>query len=246
MTTLGQSELEFRLGSGVIAKRLVVTPILTQSQVGPSAIDIRLGSSILVPRKTSVGLHDVTSPEVALRIERELYDRVRLTYGERFVLHPSELILGGMLEYLSLPSDLMCTITSRSSWGRLGLIVATASVIHPGYKGSPTLELTNVSETPIALYPGLSVGQLIFQSVSHVKKRGRDLSSELYPKSGRYYAATDPQVPPFLTAGPADDVIRWGEKTWDDLRANRPTDPEPASVKPQSPKSRKHRPFTRN
>lgn len=215
MATLGYSELKSRLSSGNETKRLVVTPILYADQLGPSGIDIRLGSSILVPRKTSVGLHDVTKTEVASRTERELYERVRLTYGQKFVLHPNELILGGMFEYISLPNDLVCTITSRSSWGRLGLVVATASVFHPGYKGSPTLELANVSETPIALYPGLSVGQLIFQFVLRTKTRPKaklEQSPEVY--HGRYYAATEPQLPSFFAEGPSEDIARWGEDRW--------------------------------
>lgn len=213
MPTLGHFELKKRLSSPSRRKRLVVTPILTDNQIGPSGIDIRLGSSILVPRKTAFGFHDVTKSEVDSSTESQLYDRVRLTYGQKFVLHPNELILGGTFEYISVPIDLVGSITSRSSWGRLGLVVATASVVNPGYKGCPTLELANVSETPIALYPGLSVGQLVFQAVKNPPRTWRgQIEDSPGAYRGRYYAATEPQLPSFFAEGPSQDISRWGEK----------------------------------
>jgi dCTP deaminase len=59
-----------------------------------------------------------------------------------------------------MPAHLGAYVVGRSSWGRIGLIVATAIMVQPGYKGSLTLELVNEGDTPIALYPGLRVAQL--------------------------------------------------------------------------------------
>ena len=69
------------------------------------------------------------------------------------------------IEYLRLPSDLMSYVVGRSTWGRLGLIVATAIGIHPGFAGPLTLELRNLGETPLRLYPGEPIAQLFFHPV---------------------------------------------------------------------------------
>jgi len=56
--------------------------------------------------------------------------------------------------------------THNSSLGRLGLIVhATAGFIDPGWKGTLTLELNNLTRVPIKLYPGLLIAQLSFMAL---------------------------------------------------------------------------------
>ena len=54
----------------------------------------------------------------------------------------------------------------ESSLGRLGLIVhATAGFCDPGWKGTLTLELNNLTRVPIKLYPGLLIAQLSFMGL---------------------------------------------------------------------------------
>lgn len=53
----------------------------------------------------------------------------------------------------------------RSSWGREGLVIATATGVHPGYSGILTLELTNLGEIPLRLYPGIAIAQLFVHTV---------------------------------------------------------------------------------
>jgi dCTP deaminase len=93
---------------------------------------------------------------------------------------------------------------SRSSWGRLGLIVATAAMVQPGYKGCLTLELVNSSESPIALYPGLSVGQLVFHAVD--AKGGK----ESY--DGRYKCPTEAEPPKFFERELDEEMKFFGKK----------------------------------
>lgn len=66
------------------------------------------------------------------------------------------------MEYIKLPNDILGYIIGRSSWGRLGLVIATATLIHPGFAGVITFELTNLGDVPIALYPGIRIAQLSF------------------------------------------------------------------------------------
>jgi deoxycytidine triphosphate deaminase len=56
--------------------------------------------------------------------------------------------------------------THNSSLGRLGLIVhATAGFCDPGWRGTLTLELNNLTRVPIRLYAGLPIAQLSFMAL---------------------------------------------------------------------------------
>jgi hypothetical protein len=57
--------------------------------------------------------------------------------------------------------------THNSSLGRLGLLIhSTAGFIDPGWDGHVTLELSNVANLPITIYPGMKIGQLSFVQLS--------------------------------------------------------------------------------
>ena len=80
---------------------------------------------------------------------------------EPFVLHPGEFVLGATLEKFTLPAHLAGRLEGKSSLGRLGLLThSTAGFIDPGFSGHITLELSNVANLPITLWPGMKVGQL--------------------------------------------------------------------------------------
>src|SRR5262245_18868742 len=81
-------------------------------------------------------------------------------FGDKYILHPGSFVFGVTLEWLRLPGDLAAYVIGRSSWGRRGLIIATATGVHPGFKGCLTLALTNVGEIPIAIKPGMETCQL--------------------------------------------------------------------------------------
>jgi len=93
---------------------------------------------------------------------------VPFRYG--FILHPQSMILGSTFEFISLPNDIVASIEGRSSWARMGLMIATAVYVEPGFKGCITLELSNVSNIPIKLYPGMRIGQIIFSETSSPSK----------------------------------------------------------------------------
>ena len=77
------------------------------------------------------------------------------------MLHPGEFVLGSTLEVVTLPDDLAGRLEGKSSLGRLGLLThSTAGFIDPGFSGHITLELSNVANLPITLWPGMKIGQL--------------------------------------------------------------------------------------
>jgi len=131
-----------------------------EALVQPASVDLRLGDSFRVfhnYRVTSIDLRDPPS---------NLTEEVRVESGEPFVIHPGEFALGRTMEWVELPDDIVARIEGKSSLGRLGLIVhATAGFCDPGWKGTLTLELNNLTRVPIKLYAGLPIAQLSFMTL---------------------------------------------------------------------------------
>lgn len=159
---LGEAELRARLFAP-LEKRLVVTPILDPDQIRGGSLDVRLGTEFIVLKRSPKGPID---PLTMGEGEPDSQERVRVEVGDRMILHPNQLVLGAILEFIRVPDDLMAYVIGRSSWGRLGLIVATATMVSPGFRGSLTLELANLGDTPVYLYPGTRVAQLVFHTLS--------------------------------------------------------------------------------
>ncbi|WP_149361862.1 dCTP deaminase [Lolliginicoccus suaedae] len=123
--------------------------------VQPSSVDVRLDNMFRVFNNTRYTHID---PKLQ---QDELTSLVEAPEGEPFVLHPGEFVLGSTLEVCSLPDDLAGRLEGKSSLGRLGLLThSTAGFIDPGFSGHITLELSNVANLPITLWPGMKIGQL--------------------------------------------------------------------------------------
>ncbi|GAB33814.1 dCTP deaminase [Gordonia otitidis] len=125
------------------------------SLVQPSSVDVRLDNLFRVFNNTRY-----THIDPAQR-QDELTTLVEPADGEPFVLHPGEFVLGSTLEICTLPDYLAGRLEGKSSLGRLGLLThSTAGFIDPGFSGHITLELSNVANLPITLWPGMKIGQL--------------------------------------------------------------------------------------
>lgn len=142
-----------------------ITPILDwKKQIYRGSVDLRLDNQFIFVTRTSLPCISPMEKDLAAKINQ--YQKlIKIPYGENFVLHPNEFIIGSTLEYLSFPEDLTAYLIGRSSWGRLGLIIATATVVNPCFKGNLTLELVNAGNVPIELYPGTRIAQLVFHSL---------------------------------------------------------------------------------
>ena len=157
--------------------RLIVSPILDlegQVRKDQASIDVRLGFSFALVSASSAGAIDELHE--TLQLGRRLSKLYRIEYvplGGSLVIHPHQFILAETFEFIRLPETLAAYVIGRSTWGRLGLIVATAVGIHPGFSGTLTLELRNLGETPLALYPEQTIAQLFFHDVNPKIKEGR-------------------------------------------------------------------------
>ena len=143
---------------------LVISPhsdIKAIRKSGSASIDLRLGSWFVNLRKAKIEKIAIGQSEH----EAQLTETHYVPFGEQYLLHPRSFVLGITLEWLRLPKDLSAYVIGKSSWGRRGLIIATATGVHPGFPGCLTLELTNVGEIPIEMQPGIEICQIFFHEV---------------------------------------------------------------------------------
>jgi dCTP deaminase len=192
MAILARSEIVKRLND----QTLFISPILSAAQIGAASVDLRLGNIALMARArgsshvdpalakksaNSTSGHDV-------EIERQhKHERHEVPFGTKFLLHPGSLVLMPTLEWMQLPGDLHASVTARSTWAREGLSIATATFIEPNYQGIVTLELANLGDIPIALYPGLRVAQMAFATVegSAARQGSPQFKMSFEPKQGK-------------------------------------------------------------
>ena len=147
---LSDRDLKAALASG----RLGLAPY-DEAMVQPSSIDVRLDRYFRV-----FANHRYTHIDPAVA-QDDLTELLEPDGDEPFILHPGEFVLGSTLEVISLADDLAARLEGKSSLGRLGLLThSTAGFIDPGFSGHVTLELSNVANLPIKLYPGMKIGQI--------------------------------------------------------------------------------------
>ena len=153
---------------------LVITPepnLTKLKRSGSASINLRLGTWFLQLQQTRNSV--LKLPKKGQTIdESDLTRSFYVRFGSSFYLHPRTFLLGVTLEWIRLPKTLAGYLIGRSSWGRRGLIIATAAGVHPGFTGCLTLELTNVGEMPIEIRPGLEICQLFLHET---KGRGTDV-----------------------------------------------------------------------
>ncbi len=138
------------------AGRIQLDP-LDESLIQPASVDVRLDHFFRVFLNHTMPVIDVKQ-----NLE-ELTQLVEIPEGDAFVLHPGEFVLGSTLERVALPDDLVARVEGKSSLGRLGLLIhSTAGFIDAGFDGHITLELSNVANLPITLYPEMKIGQISF------------------------------------------------------------------------------------
>jgi dCTP deaminase len=137
------------------AGRIVIDPF-DPACVQPSSVDLHVDAEFRVFRNNRY-------PFIDVKQEQDLTELVEVKPDEAFILHPGEFVLGSTLERVAIPDDLVARLEGKSSLGRLGLLIhSTAGYVDPGWDGYLTLELSNVANRPITIYPGMKIGQISF------------------------------------------------------------------------------------
>ena len=144
----------------ITAGRVAVEPF-AESMVQPSSVDVRLDRFFRVFENHK---YSVIDPSIE---QSELTREVIVEPNEHFILHPGEFVLASTYEIITLPDDIAGRLEGKSSLGRLGLLThSTAGFIDPGFSGHITLELSNVANLPVKLFPGMKIGQLCLIKLS--------------------------------------------------------------------------------
>ena len=144
----------------IAAGRIEIDPF-DDACVQPSSVDLHVDDRFRVFANTRY-------PYIDVRQEMpDLTELVEVDEREPFILHPGEFVLGATAERIGLPDDLVARLEGKSSLGRLGLLIhSTAGYVDPGWDGYLTLELSNVANLPITIYPGMRIGQISFFRLS--------------------------------------------------------------------------------
>ena len=138
----------------IMAGRVAVEPF-EEAMIQPSSVDVRLDKFFRVFENHK---YSVIDPSLE---QPELTREVVADDGEACILHPGEFVLASTYEIITLPDDIAGRLEGKSSLGRLGLLThSTAGFIDPGFSGHITLELSNVANLPVKLFPGMKIGQL--------------------------------------------------------------------------------------
>ena len=146
-------------------KTLVIDPV-SDEQIQPASVDIRLGNTFSVVDDTPSGIISLSS-EI----------RYRTITADRYLILPGQFVLATTMEYFELPDDLTAFVEGRSSLGRMGLFIQNAGWVDPGFQGEITLELFNANRCAIELQSGRRVGQLVFAKMD---------AAALHPYCGKY------------------------------------------------------------
>ena len=144
----------------ITAGRVKVEPF-EAAMIQPSSVDVRLDRFFRVFENHK---YSVIDPSIE---QSELTREVEVAGDEEFILHPGEFVLASTYEVITLPDDIAGRLEGKSSLGRLGLLThSTAGFIDPGFSGHITLELSNVANLPVKLFPGMKIGQLCLIKLS--------------------------------------------------------------------------------
>jgi len=146
------------------SKQIVIVPkpdLVTQ--LGSCSLDLRLGNKFRVFEYSRYTFIDPFKKEIGAEVTRE----VHVADSEPFIIHPGDFVLGVTIEHIEVPDNLTGRLEGRSSIGRLGVIIhSTAASIECGFRGNITLEIANMGKLPVALYPGMRICSVAFETLS--------------------------------------------------------------------------------
>jgi dCTP deaminase len=175
------------INEAIASGRLGIEPF-DPMLVQPSSIDVRLDNKFLVFRNTKRAFIDVKQPA------DDFMELIEVGQDEPMFLHPHEFVLGSTIERVKMPDDLVGRLEGRSSLGRLGVVIhSTAGYLDPAFEGHVTLEISNLANLPVALYPGMRIGQISFSLMTtpadrpYGAARGSKYSGQQLPTASRLY-----------------------------------------------------------
>lgn len=197
-------------------RNFVLTPLIYDNEADifdADSVDLRLGCYFLLPKSLD---QPFFSPDTTSATS--LHVRAHVPLGQFLVVPAHQTVLGATLEFIKLPTDVAGEVLTKSSVARTFIVVETAPWIHPQYRGCLTLEIANVSNTPVLLYPGRPICQLILMRIAtelepddetpndETKRDDTQPINNFLDKN--YFGPVYPEAPKFRN--PEDDLLRIG------------------------------------
>ncbi|OGZ17355.1 MAG: dCTP deaminase [Candidatus Nealsonbacteria bacterium RBG_13_36_15] len=159
-----------------------------EKQLGPCSLDLKLGKTFKKFKRSEIPFIDL---KTNIPIEK-IMSEIKLVPGKPLIMQPGDFIIANTEESFEIPPDLAARIDGRSSLGRLGIVIhITAARFDPGWKGKAVLELGNLGTMPVALYPGMRICAITFETLSspsevpYLKQKDHKYAHQKSPRASR-------------------------------------------------------------
>ena len=149
MAVLGYEEIK-----ELIKKRKLLENV-DEKNIQPAGVDVRVKCIYRLKNGGFLGVKNRKNPDVEV---------VAKYKEEKFTLNPNEFVLVETMEKVNMPNDLLAIVLPRSSLFRCGVSLHTA-VVDPGFIGTLTFGMKNLSEHPFEIEIGSRIGQIVFEKV---------------------------------------------------------------------------------
>jgi deoxycytidine triphosphate deaminase len=126
-----------------------------ENNIQPSGVDLRVKCVYRLKNGGYLGVENRKTPDVEV-VARE--------NSEKIVLKPNEFVLVETVEKVNMPNNLSAIVLPRSSLFRCGVSLHTA-VVDPGFQGTLTFGMKNLSNFPFEIEIGSKIGQIVFEEV---------------------------------------------------------------------------------
>jgi len=160
-----------------------------EKQLGPCSLDLHLGDNFKLFKYTEHPFIDLNNKKTSIE---EMMVEMKITKEKPLILRPSDFVIAVTEEEITLPPDIMGRLDGRSSLGRLGLVVhSTAARFDPGWSGKAIMEVGNLGVIPIALYPGIRICAMTFETLSspsekpYLKQKDHKYAGQDCPRASR-------------------------------------------------------------
>lgn len=133
--------------------------------IGPSSLDLHLDNkAIIIPAldKYSDGYRAFS-----------LQDDMSILYTKHddwddIQINPGDFMLLSTKERIKFPNNISGFVQGRSSIARAGLQIHAAGFVDPGFEGTITLEVTNMTQVPLIVPKDIRICQMVFARSSEI------------------------------------------------------------------------------
>lgn len=143
--------------------------------LGSYGYDIRLGNNFKIfryPTKTTGMVVDPKNMLPELLEDCVAYDH------QPVIIPPNAFILGESKEHFNMPRNITGVCLGKSTYARAGIVV-NITPLEAGWRGILTIEISNTTPLPAAVYAGEGIAQVLFF-------RGEECRTSYADRKGKY------------------------------------------------------------